>query len=86
MAASNSHDLSKSHDSLKADLWVEEGKLALVVGADAVLLEIAATESYLETFHDSQPIGRQCAALSRILLIMGFFLCNTIPSLALRQK
>lgn len=44
----------------------KEGKLALVVGAASVLLEITATENYLETSQHSQSIERQCAALSRI--------------------
>ena len=48
MAASNSHDLSKSHDALKADLWAREEKLTLAVGNAAVILEIIASESYFE--------------------------------------
>lgn len=48
MAALNSHDLSTSHDALKADLWAREEKLTLVVGNTAVVLEIIASESYSE--------------------------------------
>lgn len=48
MAASNSHDLSKSHDALKADLQAREEKLTLAVGNAAAILEITASESYFE--------------------------------------
>lgn len=48
MAASNSHDLSKSHDALQADLWAREEKLTLVVGNAVVMLEMTTSESYFE--------------------------------------
>lgn len=47
MAASNSQDLSKSHDALQADLWAREEKLTLAVG-NAVMLEMTTSESYFE--------------------------------------
>lgn len=48
MAASNCHDLSKSHDVLEACWWAREDKLILVVGNAADILEIMASESYFE--------------------------------------
>lgn len=48
MAASNSHDLSKSHDALQADLWAREEKLTLAVGNAVVMLEMTTSESCLE--------------------------------------
>lgn len=54
MAASSSHDLSKSHDALKADFWAKEKQLTLVVGNVTVILEITASESYFEKIQDWQ--------------------------------
>lgn len=48
MAASNSHDLSKSHDALEARWWAREEKLTLVVGNAADILEMMASESHFE--------------------------------------
>ena len=48
MVASNSHDLSKSHDALKADLQTREEKLTLAVGNATVIIEIIASESYFK--------------------------------------
>lgn len=48
MAASNSHDLSKSHDALEALWWAREEKLILVVGNAADILEMMASASHFE--------------------------------------
>lgn len=48
MAASNSHDLSKSHNALEACWWAREEKLILVVGNAADILEMMASESHFE--------------------------------------
>lgn len=48
MAASNSHDLSKSHDALEACSWAREERLILVFGNAVNILEIMASERHFE--------------------------------------